>query len=150
MWDSDEIAYFVGFQVDLVEQPSKLSGLVGLPLLIPSSDAILEKMRDGTYVVNYSLLPGASMAPSKSLHSADADDGFYRGEHGSRPEPVVSNTTELLDIIGARGLEGLDDEGTRKAWYRSILDNVRFIVSLPSVAPPDAMRRATTSSMSFP
>lgn len=103
-------------------------------MLTHAADAILEKMRDGTYVVNYSLLPGASMAPSKSLHSADADDGFYRGDQHSRPEPVVSNTTELLDIIGARGLEGLDDEGTRKAWYKSILDNVR-------------LRSGTTSAM---
>lgn len=30
-WDSDEIAYFVGFQVDLVDMPS----------------AIMEKMKDG-------------------------------------------------------------------------------------------------------
>ncbi|KAI9221167.1 PAS domain-containing protein [Blastocladiella britannica] len=36
-WDDGEVAYFVGFQVDLVEQPN----------------AIMQRMRDGTYVVNY-------------------------------------------------------------------------------------------------
>jgi hypothetical protein len=38
-WDSDEIAYHVGFQVDLVEQPN----------------AILRNMRDGSYQVNYTV-----------------------------------------------------------------------------------------------
>ncbi|KAH9833115.1 uncharacterized protein C8Q71DRAFT_774216 [Rhodofomes roseus] len=36
--DQDEIAYYVGFQVDLAEQPS----------------AILQKLRDGSYMVDYS------------------------------------------------------------------------------------------------
>ncbi|KAH8922917.1 hypothetical protein BT69DRAFT_1281874 [Atractiella rhizophila] len=38
-WESDEIAYFVGLQVDLVEQPF----------------SIVERMRDGTYIVNYAV-----------------------------------------------------------------------------------------------
>jgi PAS domain S-box-containing protein len=38
-WDSDEIVYHVGFQVDLVEQPN----------------AILRNMRDGSYQVNYTV-----------------------------------------------------------------------------------------------
>lgn len=37
-WDSQEVAYFVGLSCDLVEQPA----------------AILDKMKDGSYVVNYS------------------------------------------------------------------------------------------------
>ncbi|GAA5831680.1 hypothetical protein JCM11251_000792 [Rhodosporidiobolus azoricus] len=39
-WDTEEIAYFVGFQVDLVDQPN----------------AIMNRMRDGSYTVNYSLV----------------------------------------------------------------------------------------------
>lgn len=92
---------------------------------MPPADAILDKMRDGTYVVNYSLLPGASLAPQRSLQSGgDGDEGYF-GHVAGRNEAVVSSTPELLDMIGAHGVEGLDDEGTRKAWYRSILDNVR-------------------------
>lgn len=53
-WDSDEIAYFVGFQVDLVEQPS----------------AIMEKMRDGEFdsfrVRSYLLL--TIFRPLRILH----------------------------------------------------------------------------------
>ena len=36
-WDSDELRFFVGFQVDLVEQPNSVSG----------------KNPDGTYAINY-------------------------------------------------------------------------------------------------
>lgn len=36
-WDNDDIAYFVGLQVDMVRQP----------------ESILERMRNGTYVANY-------------------------------------------------------------------------------------------------
>jgi PAS domain S-box-containing protein len=47
-WDSDQIAYHVGFQVDLTEQPH----------------AILQTMRDGSYIVNYSST--VPMTPSVS------------------------------------------------------------------------------------
>jgi hypothetical protein len=39
-WESDEVAYYVGFQIDVVNQPNN----------------ILERMKDGTYTVNYSLV----------------------------------------------------------------------------------------------
>ena len=52
--DNNEVAFFVGLQVDLVEQPN----------------AILEKMKDGTYLVNYQqmnippYIPGSSKSTS--------------------------------------------------------------------------------------
>lgn len=61
--EADEVVYQVGFQVDLTEQPN----------------AILQKLRDGSYIVNYST--GATTAPSLviplrdrrfSSHSSDA------------------------------------------------------------------------------
>ncbi|GAA6035491.1 hypothetical protein JCM8097_000278 [Rhodosporidiobolus ruineniae] len=60
-WDSEEIAYFVGFQVDLVDQPN----------------AILNRMRDGSYVVNYSLVGqqyASAIIPNPSLASDQTDD----------------------------------------------------------------------------
>ncbi|KIK32481.1 hypothetical protein CY34DRAFT_19021 [Suillus luteus UH-Slu-Lm8-n1] len=41
--EADEVAYHVGFQVDLTEQPN----------------AILQKLRDGSYIVNYTVGAGA-------------------------------------------------------------------------------------------
>ncbi|KPV75471.1 uncharacterized protein RHOBADRAFT_14207 [Rhodotorula graminis WP1] len=52
--DSPEIAFFVGFQVDLVDQPA----------------AILDKMQNGSYVVNYSAVH-ATIARNPSVISFD-------------------------------------------------------------------------------
>ncbi|EIW78744.1 hypothetical protein CONPUDRAFT_167667 [Coniophora puteana RWD-64-598 SS2] len=51
--EQDEIAYHVGFQVDLTEQPN----------------AILQKLRDGSYIVNYSST--ASLPQSLPLSARD-------------------------------------------------------------------------------
>ncbi|GAA5947688.1 hypothetical protein JCM3765_001034 [Sporobolomyces pararoseus] len=60
-WDTEEIAYFVGFQVDLVDQPN----------------AILDRMRDGSYIVNYSLVGNAyANAPPTSNPSLASDSTF--------------------------------------------------------------------------
>ncbi|GAA5858593.1 hypothetical protein JCM5353_000388 [Sporobolomyces roseus] len=60
-WDTEEIAYFVGFQVDLVDQPN----------------AILDRMRDGSYIVNYSLVGNAyNNAPPQSNPSIATDSTF--------------------------------------------------------------------------
>ncbi|BGP21026.1 hypothetical protein JCM10213_003208 [Rhodosporidiobolus nylandii] len=85
-WDTDEIAYYVGFQVDLVDQPN----------------AILNRMRGGSYVVNYSLVGqqyANAIIPNPSLSGeGGADDGrtismqFIEGANaggmaGHRTEP---------------------------------------------------------------
>lgn len=81
-WDSEEIAYFVGFQVDLVDQPN----------------AILDRMRDGTYVVNYSLVGNAYNSaiirnpPMPSISSA-----------------TDSNKTVSMQAIEASGMADGDD-----------------------------------------
>lgn len=51
-WDSaDEVAYFVGLQSDLIEQPR----------------AILDRMKEGTYVVNQSLLDASSASQAGTM-----------------------------------------------------------------------------------
>lgn len=148
-WDTDEIAYFVGFQVDLVEQPN----------------AILEKMRDGTYVVNYSLLPvnagqqTISIPPANIGGEADAQDDNYQMDetttataapavmHQERDQdtkPAGSGTgklintaavaaaqssmaiaPELLEVMGlADNSQEVDDEAVKKKWNKMLLDHV--------------------------
>jgi len=53
-WDTDEIAYFIGFQLDLVEQPNLIIG----------------NMQAGTYTVNHTLQTGA---PSVSDYANDPE-----------------------------------------------------------------------------
>lgn len=50
-WDSDEIRYYVGFQVDLERQPN----------------AILKTMADGSYIVNYSNINGSDVRATQAF-----------------------------------------------------------------------------------
>ncbi|GAA5935807.1 uncharacterized protein JCM15063_001810 [Sporobolomyces koalae] len=61
-WDTEEIAYFVGFQVDLVDQPN----------------AILDRMRDGSYIVNYSLVGNAYANAPPPSNPSIASDSTYK------------------------------------------------------------------------
>nr|AML78744.1 putative LOV domain-containing protein [Neckera douglasii] len=117
-WDSDEIAYFVGFQVDLVEQPH----------------AILEKMRDGTYFVDYALVGRSdNLGGIRTVSTADADDSFGYREAHSGAEPAAVDTSSILDVISSQGLGGLDNDDAQKAWYRSVLDNSDDFVHVVSL-----------------
>ncbi|GAA6009927.1 hypothetical protein JCM10207_002160 [Rhodosporidiobolus poonsookiae] len=104
-WDTEEIAYFVGFQVDLVDQPN----------------AILNRMRDGSYVVNYSLVGSAyNLLPNPSLLGGPAasdesgktvsmrtlemgSSAMAGGMAGRRPEPDEW-------AIPEDGVEGIDGD----------------------------------------
>ena len=98
--DPDNVSYFVGFQVDLAEQPN----------------AILQKLRDGSYIVDYSRRPpfsapsvpvqrnwrtaSAAMAGASSeLHSLLADpsflDAFPSALPGSPGSGVVPSTVTV-------------------------------------------------------
>jgi PAS domain S-box-containing protein len=138
-WDTDEIAYFVGFQVDLVEQPN----------------AILEKMRNGTYVVNYSLLPTNAPAPAPvptvpaAAYKQEEQDAMQKREPErwteQKPVKVVNPTAsanalaaaaqssmtiapELLEVMGqADNASELDDDAAKKKWNKMLLDHVSFI-----------------------
>lgn len=50
-WDTDDIAYFVGLQIDMVRQP----------------ESILERMRNGTYVANYQTIVIPPVIPTGKL-----------------------------------------------------------------------------------
>ncbi|GAA93655.1 uncharacterized protein L969DRAFT_66418 [Mixia osmundae IAM 14324] len=120
-WDTDEIAYFVGFQVDLVEQPN----------------AILEKLRNGSYVVNYSLLPntpfnptGSSQAPNKiNDGSLAASVSAYQVEEPMRSEEAKSSA-EMLSILGTNYS---DDGEDVKAWQKALLGQTHDLVHVLSL-----------------
>ncbi|ORY92570.1 hypothetical protein BCR35DRAFT_260139 [Leucosporidium creatinivorum] len=113
-WDSDEIAYFVGFQVDLVEQPS----------------AIMEKMRDGSYIVNYSLsvnsIP-ASLEPPQVEPFGDLHPISHSGPMD------VDSSGEILRTIGETGVAGLADDGSKKQFNRLLLEHCDDFVHVLSL-----------------
>jgi hypothetical protein len=81
--DQEEIRYQVGFQVDLEKQPG----------------AILKTMRDGTYIVNYSSLPGRDSSDyNRNWFGGISDDlrKVLRGEKSAIT--AVSEDQERTDL----------------------------------------------------
>jgi PAS domain S-box-containing protein len=108
-WDTDEIRYFVGFQVDLVERPSALSS----------------KSAGGAYTVNYSQgtlppyvwqPPAAIQQQRESGQTISADDvtalliGFKNnnadGELSKRmwDKVLLENTDDVVHVLSLKGL----------------------------------------------
>lgn len=137
----------VGFQVDLVDQPN----------------AILEKMKDGTYVVNYSLLPNApySVGPNAVSTPGSALAAIQQGvrTQGPRPPPAESQH-DLAARTGVRGdfgalpprrtavpaaLEappppaeaeapyGDEEDPTKRAWYKLLLEHTHEFIHVLSL-----------------
>ncbi|KAL8277730.1 hypothetical protein RQP46_009852 [Phenoliferia psychrophenolica] len=144
-WDSDEIAYYVGFQVDLVDQPN----------------AILARMKDGSYTVNYSLLnnppPSVSMLSIESGTSGEGGDTWAPPpveeetmmmaaivpapsmvapvQVAAVPSPVEDDMDEetLLDLISSDGVDGLGSDEERKQFNKLLLDNSNDFIHVLSL-----------------
>lgn len=71
-WDTDDIVYYVGFQVDVVEQPN----------------AIMRRMKNGTYAVNYSWMGMPSYGPAASYLG---NDGLFHPST-SIPTPATPSS----------------------------------------------------------
>lgn len=71
-WDSDEVAYFVGFQLNLTEQPKEL----------------LRRIKQGNYTVNFSVLPGPPLPNPTSLIMSSGDSG--QSSASASPEVATS------------------------------------------------------------
>ncbi|TYJ58679.1 hypothetical protein B9479_000515 [Cryptococcus floricola] len=94
-WDGPDIAYHVGFQIDLVDQPNK----------------ILNNMRNGSYTMDYT----HSIAPEKPLSLADQ-------EHAGQS---MGLSADVLEVMGNRAsaLSNGTEEAGRMEWLKMVLDN---------------------------
>ncbi|KAJ3300350.1 blue light receptor, partial [Blyttiomyces sp. JEL0837] len=112
---SDEVAYFVGFQVDLMQQ----------------SSAILRKLEDGSYAVDYEGKNVLTTGPTKSQHHAIQKLLTDGGPSSSKEFGASTSTTEVLfkgEVAASPQLQTAD--GT--PWPLSAL------LGVPS--PPDTSR----------
>ncbi|KZV74023.1 hypothetical protein PENSPDRAFT_662718 [Peniophora sp. CONT] len=75
--EQDEVVYHVGFQVDLTEQPN----------------AILERLRDGTYMVNYSVTNAPQPPPSLYPNARDRRNKLY----------ALASSQEMRDMLAEPG-----------------------------------------------
>lgn len=86
-WDSDEVAYFVGFQLDLSKQPEK----------------ILQRVREGNYTVNLSVLPGAPpiepvraiMPPADSEQSSSSESPGSMSTGYNVEQTIIDNVRTI-------------------------------------------------------
>jgi PAS domain S-box-containing protein len=109
--NSTEPVYLVGFQVDLVEQPS----------------AVLQRAANGTYVVNYSTGSGAPTMPSRVTDSVTpAPTRDFEQEAAARE---VSVGKELAEIIGGEGAGNHDST----QWARILLQHSQDLIHVLSL-----------------
>ena len=104
-WDTEELRYFVGFQVDLVEQPNSVSG----------------KNPDGTYSINYnrSAMPAYSLPPPP-----DPTAGLQEGGQ-TVPRDEVS---QVLATIGSG-----ESELSKRIFDKVMLENTDDVVHVLSL-----------------
>jgi len=126
-WGSDEVAFFVGFQVDLVLQPS----------------AILEKMKSGAYLVNYTVMgvhdPSAFSTGStdhfgvnEELESDKSD--LHHIEGAPTTGIAARNSPErVLDIFLESGPSAISSEHDKKHFNRLLLNNCPDLVHVVSL-----------------
>ena len=104
-WDTDEFRYYVGFQVDLVEQPNSVSG----------------KNPDGTYSINYQrgqLAPYVLQPPDRNnILQADFGQTIGRDE-----------VSAVLATVGSG-----DSENVKRIWDKILLENTDDVVHVLSL-----------------
>ncbi|KAL0091111.1 hypothetical protein F4703DRAFT_1731804 [Phycomyces blakesleeanus] len=109
-WESDEIDYFVGLQVDLVEQPN----------------LIFDSMKDGTYMVNYrSLVIPQSLQPNNPMNQIEnPSEVVQEWVRPPSPKPVAPTIpNEALMDVETLIKEASTDEGkSRRCWHELLLD----------------------------
>lgn len=104
-WDSDEIKYYVGFQVDLVDKPGAVGG----------------KSNGGTFSVNYQQvhLPRYVWQPPDSARA--------------RQESGQTISREDVSAVLANYPGCFDSELTRRMWDRLLLENTDDVVHVLSL-----------------
>lgn len=104
-WDTDEFRFFVGFQVDLVEQPHSVAG----------------KNPDGTYSINYQRgqLPSYVLQAPERSNALQADFGQTIGR---------DEVTAVLATIGSG-----EADNVKRIWDKVLLENIDDVVHVLSL-----------------
>ncbi|KAJ1660649.1 hypothetical protein IWQ61_000432 [Dispira simplex] len=108
--EGNAITHFVGFQIDLVEQPN----------------AILEKMQDGCYLVNYTQL---SLPPYLSPGFLDRPLEEVLHTQATADHLPFPGTSEILDLVG----KSADTESLTLPWNLLLLDNSNDFIHVLSL-----------------
>ncbi|KAG8529212.1 uncharacterized protein KY384_005847 [Bacidia gigantensis] len=102
-WDTDEIKYYVGFQVDLVEQPT----------------SITNKNPDGSYTINYQ----RGLLPRYVVPEAQKENTLETGQTVNRDD-----VSTVLSTIGSE-----ESELSKRIWDKVLLENTDDVVHVLSL-----------------
>ncbi|GAA5815757.1 hypothetical protein MFLAVUS_009272 [Mucor flavus] len=111
--EHNEVAFFVGLQVDLVEQPN----------------AILEKMKDGTYLVNYQQMNIPPYIPGSSYSSEPVDD-YFRELPTTAPACSTLASPEILELVNCAGD---NEQQLQQEWNKLLLDQSEDFIHVLSL-----------------
>ena len=120
-WDSDEIKYYVGFQVDLVEQPTSITNKnPGKFTIYPFLTAKLTNTRqDGSYSINYQrgLLPRYVVPDHPGHQNSELGQTVARDD-----------VSTVLSTIGSG-----ESELSKRIWDKVLLENTDDVVHVLSL-----------------
>ncbi|GAA5981993.1 hypothetical protein JCM10908_004696 [Rhodotorula pacifica] len=143
MDDSGQVSFFVGFQVDLVDQPA----------------AILDKMQNGSYVVNYSVVH-ATIARNPSVISFDPvvnmeaiEESAQQAQQNptqvsqavarieasastlqqAREQVRTDEPGELIDTVAAQGAHALVNDSIKRQFMRLMVDESDDLIHVLSL-----------------
>jgi len=103
-WDTEQVKFFVGFQVDLVEQPN----------------AVTNKNPDGSYAINYQrgmAMPAYTMSAPESTNKTDLGQTVPRDD-----------VSTILSTIGTG-----ESEYAKRMWDKVLLENTDDVVHVLSL-----------------
>ncbi|KWU46188.1 hypothetical protein RHOSPDRAFT_9256, partial [Rhodotorula sp. JG-1b] len=112
MDDSGQVSYFVGFQVDLVDQPA----------------AILDKMQNGSYIVNYSQT--AQVQVAQALPRREPAGTTL---HQAREQVRTDEPGELIDSVAAQGANALVNDSMKRQFMRLLVDESDDLIHVLSL-----------------
>ncbi|KAI4142738.1 MAG: hypothetical protein LQ341_003129 [Variospora aurantia] len=120
-WNSDEIKYYVGFQVDLVEQPTSITSknpgkkFPGLTLITQDSDS----STDGSFTINYQ----RGLLPRYILPEHHPQSNTELGQTVGRDE-----VTAVLASISSG-----ESDLSKRIWDKVLLENTDDVVHVLSL-----------------
>lgn len=119
-WDSDEIKYYVGLQVDLVEQPTSITNKNPGKLFLPSRAVdSTDFSRDGSYSINYQrgLLPRYVVPDHPGHQNSELGQTVARDD-----------VSTVLSTIGSG-----ESELSKRIWDKVLLENTDDVVHVLSL-----------------
>ena len=118
-WDSDEIKYYIGFQVDLVEQPTSITNKNSGTYTHNFRERPANILVDGSYSINYQrgLLPRYVIPENPSQRDSELGQTVARDD-----------VSTVLSTIGAG-----ESELSKRIWDKVLLENTDDVVHVLSL-----------------